>query len=424
VFTSDCDANGIDDLCDVSCGVPGGVCDVPGCGGGADCSGDGILDECEPDCNGNGIADNCDILSGIAGDCNTNGILDECEFADCNGTLIADVCDIANGVATDCAGGPVGVKSSGLSSYNLNCSSCHGLNGNGSTAPAIREKTRTEYRLALTPPTSHPLDSLPILVEQDFADLEAFLTSGGSRGRPDVIPDSCQTLPDCGGTSEPDACELENGSQLDVDYDGVPDDCLRAGTPVADSVAKNRYLAFLPSQTTQAGVGPVSQAFRLVSPDFPSLLKWVGPPDADRIARLQCVAHYQDWGMQSIYIADRDIVPAATYSIQALLDGIDPEAEFLYSSQVSMGTHDVWADLVGIVDPDTLQWTPPNSIVNVTDVVALFHKVDERSNAPHISWLDITGEIPNGFINVTDIQHVLLAFQGSTYPFGAPVPCP
>ncbi len=39
------------------------------------------------------------------------------------------------------------------------------------------------------------------------------------------MPDSCQSGPDCDGDSIADACELEAGTQQDLNYDGIPDDC-------------------------------------------------------------------------------------------------------------------------------------------------------------------------------------------------------
>ncbi|MFQ5495848.1 MAG: FG-GAP repeat protein, partial [Phycisphaerae bacterium] len=43
----DCNGNGVDDPCDLDCGVPGGPCDVPGCGASADCNANSIPDECD-----------------------------------------------------------------------------------------------------------------------------------------------------------------------------------------------------------------------------------------------------------------------------------------------------------------------------------------------------------------------------------------
>ena len=44
-YGTDCNSNGIEDTCDISCLEPG--CDVPGCGQSADCQPNGIPDECE-----------------------------------------------------------------------------------------------------------------------------------------------------------------------------------------------------------------------------------------------------------------------------------------------------------------------------------------------------------------------------------------
>lgn len=43
----DCNNNGISDACDISCGTPGGVCDVAGCGQSQDCNNNGVPDECD-----------------------------------------------------------------------------------------------------------------------------------------------------------------------------------------------------------------------------------------------------------------------------------------------------------------------------------------------------------------------------------------
>ncbi len=71
-----------------------------------DCNADGTPDECQnlPDCNNNGIADACELLSGAATDCNSNGVPDSCDIAfgiseDCDGNGLPDECDIA---ALDC----------------------------------------------------------------------------------------------------------------------------------------------------------------------------------------------------------------------------------------------------------------------------------------------------------------------------------
>jgi len=89
----DCNANTIEDRCDLDCGLSG--CAVPGCGTKVDCNANGVPDDCEPDCNGNGIADRCDIADSFSEDCDADAIPDSCEgFADCDGNTVRDDCEI------------------------------------------------------------------------------------------------------------------------------------------------------------------------------------------------------------------------------------------------------------------------------------------------------------------------------------------
>jgi hypothetical protein len=81
---TDCNANGIDDVCDIDHGT-------------------------SADCQPNGIPDECDITSGTSQDCNANEVPDVCDLAsgasgDCNGNETPDECDIASGASTDSNG--------------------------------------------------------------------------------------------------------------------------------------------------------------------------------------------------------------------------------------------------------------------------------------------------------------------------------
>jgi hypothetical protein len=172
-----------------------------------------VTSVCFPDCNDNGQDDALDI-SGCSGD-------PAC--GDCNSNSIPDGCDIADNSSDDCDGGPVGVPANGAVLFNGNgCFACHSADGSGSVGPNIRNKSRTELLFITT--AEHP-GGVFGFTAQEFADLEGFLADNGSRGRPDGIPDECQTLDDCDVSGASDGCELENGTQVDTDYNGVPDDC-------------------------------------------------------------------------------------------------------------------------------------------------------------------------------------------------------
>ena len=75
----DCNGNGLDDSCDLACGVTAGPCDVLGCGRSFDC-------------NLNRVPDECDIGEGLSIDCDEDARPDDCE-PDSDGDGIADDCD-------------------------------------------------------------------------------------------------------------------------------------------------------------------------------------------------------------------------------------------------------------------------------------------------------------------------------------------
>ncbi|MBX3395661.1 MAG: PQQ-dependent sugar dehydrogenase [Phycisphaerae bacterium] len=211
----DCNGNCIDDADDIAGHTS------------FDCNANGIPDECEPgvpgcDCNGNGVNDAIDIANETSADCNQNGVPDEC--------------DIASNPQLDCDGGPLGDASQGGALFSTTCIFCHNVNGTGGIGdpfpcggpcpgPSLRNKSRVQIWNKLLPPTNHPGGSHPEFTQQDFANLEAFLADAGSRGRPDRVPDSCQTLADCDLDGASDGCELEAGTQVDLDYDSIPDGC-------------------------------------------------------------------------------------------------------------------------------------------------------------------------------------------------------
>ncbi|MDI1290781.1 MAG: hypothetical protein PSX37_12635, partial [bacterium] len=93
------------------------------------------------------------------------------------------------------------------------------------TGPNIRNKSREQIRRRLTLEVAHPGGGFPSTNLQTWADIEAYLADAGSRGRPDRVADICQTLPNCDADAANDGKELEQGTQIDADYNGIPDTC-------------------------------------------------------------------------------------------------------------------------------------------------------------------------------------------------------
>jgi hypothetical protein len=151
---SDCDLDAIPDVIQIASDPS------------LDCSGDGVLDVCEPDCDANGVADSCDILAGDVEDCNGNIIPDQCELSsgaanDCNGNLKPDVCDVIDGAA-DC---------------------------NANLIPDICE------------------------------------TDCNSNGQPDDCDIAEGSSFDCNGSLTPDECDIAAGSSGDTNFNDTPDEC-------------------------------------------------------------------------------------------------------------------------------------------------------------------------------------------------------
>ncbi len=371
-------------------------------------------DDCT-DCNLNGARDDCEGLP----DCDANGIPDECEFGDCNTNGIADVCDIFNGSETDCDGGPIGIIADGATIFGSICFSCHGADGSGGLGPDIRDHSRVQIWDMLLAPTTHPGGAFPSYDQQDFADLEAFLSTMGSRGRPDKVPDICQSLSDCNTDTVSDACELEAGSQSDSDYDGFPDQCASPDSPVADPIPKNKYISFTAGMSSGQ---PVVQALRVQAVELPGWEKWVDVPDGSGIARLSCLPVYRNWSSLTVHVGDADIMTGTTYIVQGILDGFDRANENNYSSPTSMPTVAEWGDVAGsFVDG---AWTPPNGAVNGFDVTAALKRFEASPSAPPFTWVDVDGYTPNGAVNGNDVLRLVIAFTDRVYPYPTPIPCP
>ncbi len=143
--------------------------------------------------------------------------------ADCNDNGLPDLSETAFGLTPDFDGGPLGDPAQGAAYFAANCASCHAADGTGQFGPNIRNKTRTEIG-AFISTTAHPGGQFnlgPALL----AHVESFLSDTGSRARPDGVPDSCQTLADCDSDGVSDGQELGLGTQRDLNFNGVPDDC-------------------------------------------------------------------------------------------------------------------------------------------------------------------------------------------------------
>ena len=150
------------------------------------------------------------------------------------------------------------------------------------------------------------------------------------------------------------------------------------------------------------------------TPDFPGV--W--------ISRLIDTPVYRQWTEDVIHVGDCEIVPFATYKVRTTPDEVtfsDP-LELKTISELEPGKY--WGDVVGAFEGGV--WTPPNTVVNFTDIQAAIKTFQREANAPHITWVDLEGSggVPNVVLNFTDIQFLVLCFQSAEYPFSSPASCP
>lgn len=271
----DCNTNGLEDACDLDCGVAAGPCDLPGCGASADCDGNGVPDECDLAVGGSGchftttLLDNStgavdsifvgapdDTFFGLGGqvvtysfDCalladgpGSDFTIYEVDFGGAEFSSI-DVLVSADGLAF------ISVKASEAPAVNVPGDAVHGdnkfarsydLSGSGlPTARFIRLDGNGTGAAGST--TGFDLDAVG-LIHQVALDCDGSGTLDACEALADCnangVPDSCGTslglVLDCNGNSTPDSCDAGTTS-LDCNANDVPDecetDCNTNGTP-------------------------------------------------------------------------------------------------------------------------------------------------------------------------------------------------
>jgi hypothetical protein len=221
---TDCNANGVDDACDIANGTS------------FDDNGNGIPDECEfMDCNDNGTPDDEDIANGTSADCNFNGVPDECEMSDgdCNGNGILDECETfddcnGNGIPdecetfSDCNGNGIPDECEALTDWDGNgvADICEGL-------VAYNASTGTGYS-SLADANMEASDGDVIWVQADHVNAIASISHN------DGIDNDCNGPFDNPGLE----ISLYDGSRFNVDGDALIGS-VRSGTSGTGSVNAN-----------------------------------------------------------------------------------------------------------------------------------------------------------------------------------------
>jgi len=207
--------------------------------------------------------------------------------------------------------------------------------------------------------------------------------------------------------------------------------------PSPHEVLKNRYIAFTP------GTGATLAAFQVeltAGPGATGVLGWVGTPwdpscqnedgspltgsppclGEDYVARVVDTRIDRVWPEFVVEVTDCEIVPVGEYALRTILDGEDAGNFHNFSPPLIVQTIPkpdlYWGDTVG--QSYGTFWTGPQGVVNVTDLQALLLAIQDLGG-PHPSWVDVhglgPGSPPNFILNVADVQQLKFALQGATF---------
>jgi hypothetical protein len=239
----------------------------------------------------------------------------------------------------------------------------------------------------------------------------------------------CHAVNDCDHT----------GSPCGGPCDDINDRCL-CEAPIVEAVGC-RYLRILPQP---AGSDVVQAIF--ITPDCPGAVgRYADPPVAididldglvdeniarfvDETAVLEGFRTPPEWG--ELYAYGEDLVPNTRYIVQG--DCGSPGDPGLSESTV-VTTH-IFGDSVGVYDVVNQEWTPPNGIVNIIDIMSAVENFQHLPSAPHLYRTDMIGISPAGLECVPDqvvglIFDVIVTvdtFRGISYVdiTACPEPCP
>lgn len=250
IHAQDCNGNGVPDACDISCGPPGGACDVPGCGTGHDCNLNGIPDDCDVTLPIAATAsDSCghamSVGSGRVYTGTTVGSTND-GFCNCDwglvtpdvwyqytpaesGSLTISLCGSAYDTILSVYSGCPGSFANQLAcnddacnrqseltlgvmagvNYRIRVSGYSGLTGT--------------FKMVLTgPPCADCINDCNNNGIPDDCDIQAGTESDCNKN---LIPDECESPADCNANSVQDFCDLASGTSADCNNNAIPDEC-------------------------------------------------------------------------------------------------------------------------------------------------------------------------------------------------------
>ena len=197
--------------------------------------------------------------------------------------------------------------------------------------------------------------------------------------------------------------------------------------PAPYDVPANRYVSFVPAG---GGVGFGAYEIRLASSTFNpgavGFTGWLGAVNGPSSV-VQANPVFRIWNEPVVHVGDCEIQPGATYEIRFTEDGILFSQPLVIATAAKPAGKD-WGDVAG--GNTGLEWTPPNGIANVNDILAIRSFITASNPAPtfyrsNIQFISAIDPCLNWFVNTGDLFAAVLAVNGQPYPFVTnPAMCP
>lgn len=190
---------------------------------------------------------------------------------------------------------------------------------------------------------------------------------------------------------------------------------------------KNRYISFTPNNSRTA------VAFRVDKVTAPGHSCWVGPPNT--LGNSKCLDQptFRAWPEAVVHVGDCEIAPVGDYEIRAVASDstVNPFYLRVETIRTPVRNAKAWGDLVG--KNNGAEWTPPDRLANVFDMMAVLSFVSGSPVRPTFQAANVMGvstDNPclNEYVNTVDVYLLVLALSGQPYPFTtdfvACPPCP
>ena len=171
---------------------------------------------------------------------------------------------------------------------------------------------------------------------------------------------------------------------------------------------KNRYLSFFAGVREEEA--ETVQALRLRCREHSEHTWWVDVPDANGVCRLSCEPVFRDWGRKRLHIGDLPVKAGLTYEIQGLPEGGDHSRESEFSELAILTTTAVNGDVTGGYRKG-YGWLPPDGLATFLDIQAVWRGYAGEPSAPDVLRIDIGAGVPDGLIDMRDVEAAVRAFE-------------